>query len=394
MELSIRPKVYSLPSYSLTADLIGFLRCGLQYRYTRIGQLPSANPVQMWFGEFIHGVLEEAYRRYDANRKAGRAKVPVGEAGEIILMVKKRLSVQGLYPWSKPLEEIGDARARAAITDLGPQLFPIIHRAEVRLTGARALPLARIPAHCQFRNVDRYEMVGIVDVVTHVELNDPKLHRNQLIQQILKGLPSDPPDRFELIIDYKGMRRPPAVSSGDTTPSLWDVYAWQVQTYAHLRKGHEDSLQIIGGLILYLNELLPTWSDLEALRKEVRGKQTDVTPTPGSEEEHAFLTELRRIEGRDASYFPSLPLDFRLRRALRVVSVSDETIRRSLEQFDEVVARIETCRGKEVLTSKVLAIWEKNPEDEGTCAACDSRTFCPSYRKESSPRLPSVANNR
>ncbi len=49
MRLSKRPPMYSLPSYSLTGDLVAFLRCGLQYRYTRIGQLPPTRPVQAWF---------------------------------------------------------------------------------------------------------------------------------------------------------------------------------------------------------------------------------------------------------------------------------------------------------------------------------------------------------
>jgi hypothetical protein len=64
MRLSKRPPVYSLPSYSLTGDLLGFLRCGLQYRYTKIGKLPATRPLQAWFGSFIHGVLEEAYRHW------------------------------------------------------------------------------------------------------------------------------------------------------------------------------------------------------------------------------------------------------------------------------------------------------------------------------------------
>lgn len=386
MQLSRRPSVYSLPSYSLTGDLLGYLRCGLQYRYTRIGQLPSTRPVQMWFGQFIHGVLEEAYRRYDGAKKEGRTDLPpwpTDRIKEICDLIKARLAAQGLCAWGSDLEELGYRRAERAVNDVGPELFPVIYRAEVRLTGSRALPLAMIPAKLRFREADRYEMVGVVDVITQLTLTDPRLHNNQIIRAILAGLPKPVPEQFEVIIDYKGMRRPPYRSSG-AGPSLWDIYGWQVQTYARLRADQEDSLPVIAGVVFYLNELLPTATDLSTLRQEMRENATDVPPQPGSEAER--LLRSWRIKDEP----PTFPLEYRLARALRVVRVTPESIRQALNAFDNVVARIETCRGRELATGKVLSTWEKNASDESTCAACDSRTFCPAYRGESMPRLPAV----
>lgn len=387
MNLSKRPPVHTLPTYSLTGDLLGFLRCGLQYRYTRIGGLPSSNPVQMWFGQFIHGVLEEGYRRYEANKSL--PPWPESDVADIIKIIKKRLAAQNLFPWTKALEDLGDARAFSALNDLAPQLFPLIHRAEVRLRGARKLPLDQIPEKYRLRSLDQYEMVGIVDVISHVSLSDPIFQDNSIVKEILRTIGEDHPDEFEVILDYKGMRRH-ALNTLPTKESPWEAYAWQIQTYAHLRSTHEDSLPVIAGVIVYVNELMHTWDDLEELRKETNAGLTDVAPQPASEDYKKLVQVKSRSAASGDSYPDQMSLDFRLNRALRVIPVTEKTITEALCNFDKVVTRIEICQGKEQEEGRVLTTWETNAteENEDTCKACDSRTFCLAYKKEPRPRLP------
>ena len=404
MQLSKRPPVYALPSYSLTGDLLGFLRCGLQYRYSRIGQLPSTRPVQLWFGQFIHGVLEEAFRRFDQARRNGNLNPPPWpqpEIDEICDLITQRLASQGLFPWDPGLEHLGRARAEAAINDLGPELLPIIHRAEVRLTGARPLPVHRIPPQYRFRDVDRYEVVGVIDVITHVELSDPAYQNNQVVQAILAALPSNPPDKFEIIIDYKGMRRPTRANVSGQPDPYWRIYEWQLQTYAHLRAAHADSLPVVAGVLLYTNELLPTWADLNQLKKEVANGTTDVPPATGSTAEQMLQTLKRSQAAIDPAtghreYPPKLPTEYRLARAIRVASVDEASIQTALTEFDNTVADIETCRGHESVNGSVLGAWTNYSEEEGTCAACDHQTYCPGYRQNfghgqpQAPTLPGV----
>jgi hypothetical protein len=411
--LSSRPGVYELPSYSLTGDLLGYLRCGLQYRYTRLGKMPSRSPVQLWFGNFIHAVLDEGFRIYDHEIKAGKTNavaLAAIDVEKVIDTIEKRLAAQGLVAWEPWLKTLGYARARVGLTELAQILFPLIHRSEVRLTGARELPA--LLAATGFREADRYEMVGVIDVVTDIELAKPDVAGNPIVEMV-KDCLSGVPDHFEVIIDYKGSRRPALPSGKDTPkhPSLWDQYEWQVLTYADLRGRQPDAHPVKAGLILYINELLPLASDLEDLRKEVKAKQTDIEFTEEDiktwlnicrDQRREAATIVESASGKDGSaalaaskkLIPSpIPWELRLQRSLRIVSVDDPKTDKSripdaLKSFDEVVEWIETCRGREFHGGTIMNAWDRNCSDEGTCAACDARTWCPDFKTEVAPRLP------
>jgi hypothetical protein len=63
---------------------------------------------------------------------------------------------------------------------------------------------------------------------------------------------------------------------------------------------------------------------------------------------------------RPGDAVPNLRLEYRLKRAIRVVTVNPESIQEALQKFDETVAKIEICRGKEVEQGRVVEPWEKN----------------------------------
>jgi hypothetical protein len=382
MALSVRPPIQALPSYSLTSDLLGFLRCGLQYRYTRIGNLPSSHPVQLWFGQFIHAVLEESYRLM----KEGKKPVPPwpqDELDEIMDTIDRRLSARSIRCWNKDSEILGRARATAAVNELGPLLFPLINQAEVRVRGARPLPekVRKLIS----RDIERYEMLGVIDVVTEIELfKNPKLKGNPLLELVVEELVEDPPAEFEVIVDYKGMKRPDLDPKGT---DFKEIYEWQVHTYAHLR-GLLTSKPVIAGVLVYLNELAPTKTDFYALRRACKKRDASVLlPKPGSEDENVLLNW--KGENKDDQP-PRLSFGFRLSRAIKVVPIDDVSIQRALSSFDETVGKIEVCIADEAKSGKVISSWDKNSSHEPTCEACDSKTFCPDYGAIKCPRVPGV----
>jgi hypothetical protein len=400
--VSKKPPFY-LPSYSLTSDVLGFIRCGLQYRYQGVAKIPSTRPFQLWFGEFIHGVMEEGYREYSISVQRGTPDLPPWNPIRIYRMAKRieqALRDRKLFPNSSHTKKLGYLRAVTAINELGPYLFPLISEAEIPLSATRLMP--PIPNKYQTRNVTSYEMTGRVDVITSVQLSDPAHQGNNLVQYLvgflnqeraqgrLKGLPKN----FEVIIDYKGARRPAISMGGGGATDYWSVYGWQVKTYAHIREKQPGASRVALGVIIYLNELLPTWDDLAKLRSDIAAGITDVTPTPGSRDWAIIHMKKPKKSHCDYKKCRDLSWDFRMRRALRLEPVHSAAVEDAVQKFDRYVCQIEISHSKEKLCSDILKAWPQNTSDPDTCTACDYQTFCPRHQRSGSvisiPKLPSA----
>lgn len=374
--LSRRSQPYIIPEYSLTGDLLAYLTCGLQYRYYNRASLPPSTPVQLWFGEFIHSVLEEAYRRWQ--REPAMRSFPwdwAAQVREIEMEIHKRLASQGLLPPPrlfcpyKPGDGIGfcpDAnhphkllasrRADAAINLWGPHLFPLVTEAELRLRSTRPMPDYR-PGESRS---EYYGVTGIADVIASVAIREAS--ENNLILKYLLPFVDGTDGEYEVIIDYKGMRRP------GLKDLRWEHHRWQILTYAWLRSRQPSSKPVKAGVIFYLNELVLSEEDLKRLKEEVEKGDTDVMP--GGE-------DLKKIiEWRAGKGLPMLSGELKEERSIRVVPVSSAVIEESLREFDKVISQIEGSVLREKRGTPIKQCWRPLFREE-TCTACDFKTFCP-----------------
>lgn len=374
-----------IPSYSLTGDLLSFLRCGLQYRYHNGSALPPSRPVQLWFGEFIHGVMEAAYRLWSSSSPppafpwpftptpylstipTGRAAHDIGTIGD---MVEETLRALGKTSRSRVARDSAYRRAEAAVNEVAPHLFPLVASAEERVIGTRDVPSSGAGANLR---ADRYELHGVIDVLTDVQLNNVS-SGNVIRDAIIASCPQLPA-HFEVVVDYKGSRRPA------TNHPFWAQAEWQVQTYAWLRTQQPNSPPVAAGVLVYVNELAPVSDDLRELQREVQQGTTDVTPIQGSQD--AYSLSLWQ-PGRT---IPNFSQSFRMQRAIRVIPVTQESLSNATSHFDQVVLQIEQCVATEAAAGTIRNHW--NPGgDADTCAACDFRHFCtnPAPRHGNQPR--------
>jgi PD-(D/E)XK nuclease superfamily len=378
----IRREPYEVPSYSLTGDAVAFKRCGLQYRLGVLGRLPSTRPIQLWFGEFIHGVMEEAFRRYSERLLKSRKEVIAffddEECEEICDFVERRLKQRGLQARSRNAAQTANHRAQVALQELAPLIFPLISHAEVKLTGTRDLVASLLPPRSKRRrSVDKYELVGIVDVIT--QLDAGKSVANALIDQLRTIFELLVDDSCEVIVDYKGQSRP--------DKRYRDLYEKQIKTYAYLREAQVGSGRVVGGALLFINELAPSWDDLRRLSEEIASGDADVVPESGSLD---WETVVNGSKQRSRPERPVLSLEYRLRRALLPIVLDKRTIQSEVAEFDRIVTDIEASREAELSTGDVVGSWSYNDSDDGTCTACDFQTTClsPKYGAKSL-KLPS-----
>ena len=387
-----------IPEYSLTGDLLSFLTCNLQYRYQNKGTLPPSKPVQRWFGEFIHGVLEEAYIQW----KQENTQFPWDwkeDIRPIEDLIDLRLQVRGLYPHDEDLffsilnqpdndltiddlnehdhKKLASARAEKAINIWGKYLFPLIDSSELLIKGVRQMP-------DYDENISRsnyYGINGVVDVLTSMKINKT-LEQSTLDNynnKIIEFLKKDPDfqerisnynegDDYEIIIDYKGMKRPPFKMIDSKAEDKWENHKQQILTYSWLRSKQEDAKPIVAGIIFYLNELVPSKEDLVLIKDEIKNDLTDV-----GQKYQSDVDLINKWEEEDKA--PELSDDFKRDRSIRIINVDEKEQINALDKFDRVVADIENSLIKEIKGCKIQDAW-KADSDERTCSACDFRTFC------------------
>ena len=417
MKLSTKSKEYFIPEYSLTGDLLSFLTCNLQYRYQNKGNLPPSMPIQLWFGEFIHGALEEAYLRWKNLPEDEKSDFPwiwEDKIRPIEELITDRLKVKGLNPPAKYFEDEGpqnnmySARLYNAINIWGKDLFPLIDDTEVLIKGLRQVDGEEFIS-------DYYSINGVVDVLSSEKINVETKRINECSQQTLdqylnksneneilnylsrniesKKLLDNQSEEYEIIIDYKGMRRPSAPSQDERAKiqsmmangclfesdeykkyKIWIQHEWQILTYAWLRKRQNNSQKPIIGIIFYLNELVPSSQDLLAIKDDLINNQTDISKDMLKKEDLKILMNWDGKE-EDIPIHRDLSSKFKKDRSIRIINIDEELFENSLKQFDNVVRDIESSLIKEMNGVKIKDAWKAEAE-ERTCSACDFRTFC------------------
>lgn len=371
MELTNRKPTYIIPRYSLTGDVLSYQRCGLQYRYYNGSSLPPSRPVQFWTGEFVHGCLEDAFSIWLAHKDdplysfpwpvtisgfprpevaIQRANNDIGVIGD---RVEARLAAMQKVPRSAVARQAAYNRVSASINVLAPHLFPLITSVEQKISGSRDLLYS-------VDRTDKYELFGIADVISHIEFQENP--HNTIIAMLAEAIP-DLTGSFDIIVDYKAARRP------NINERERNHHEWQIQTYSWLRSQVANNTPIKAGIVIYINELFPTKSDLIELKREIQNGTCDILPERGDSDYYSLY------RWDEHSPLPEFSSRFLLRRALRFVSASPNERNEAVRHIDNVVQEIEGCVQAEYNSGHILASW--NPcYNKTDCAACDFRRFC------------------
>ena len=183
---------------------------------------------------------------------------------------------QGKIPRNRDARTTAYARAAEAINIVGPHLFPLVVFAEEPLAGSRSMPAGTMGLRAE-----RYGVTGVADVLTHVSLASVPATNliRAAVEEVLNAQGVAVPDEYEVIVDYKGAARPEV---GTGQESYWQQHDWQIQMYGWLRARRPDAKPVIAGVVLYVNELLPSTTDTIEIRRQVQRGVTDVSPVRGS----------------------------------------------------------------------------------------------------------------
>ena len=328
--------------------------------------LPPLPFVEIARALMVHGMMEEMYLYWQQNQTSfpwpsnqtpwggfstptQRVDYDLGVLGD---QVEARLRASGKTPRSRNARDSAYRRVEASMNLLVPHLFPLITAVEEKLSSTRDMPSAINAPQGQQPRGDRYELTGVVDVISSVSLTTQQ--NNPLVQMInnqISGLSGE----FDVIVDYKAARRPPMTPPSNSKP-YWQHEAWQVQTYAWLRSKQPNTNPVKAGILIYVNELSPSQSDLNELKKEIAQQLTDIFPTSGNADYYALNT----WQSGQGQPIPNFSNQFLLERAVRIVPVDPTAINKAVNEIDNVIAQIESCSLNENATGNIPNQQTKN----------------------------------
>ncbi|MBX3458555.1 MAG: PD-(D/E)XK nuclease family protein [Planctomycetes bacterium] len=200
--------------YSITADILAYERCSLQYGLFAARKYEPALAVQIFYGTVIHQVLDRAHAHFhgDIEGKAKGSLPSNADIDEYFNEVRNALNSRQIRASEAVREQALTVLKRFNALE-GPTLYPRVLDTECRLQ----------------TDQQTYVLHGNVDVLAETA-----------------GVPKG--EKGVEIWDYKGTKRP-SLAAPD-----YDQYVFQMQVYAELYKRRTGTYPT-RAILYFLNEL-------------------------------------------------------------------------------------------------------------------------------------------
>ncbi|MCE7976607.1 MAG: PD-(D/E)XK nuclease family protein [Nitrospira sp. NTP1] len=241
--------------YSVTADILAFQQCSLQYGAFTARRYEPAIVVQLFYGTIIHQVLDRAHAHYRGELGGTAGRFPTANDIESYFVQVENALVARRIRAIKSVRNQALAILQRFNSLEGPTLYPRIIDTECRLQADQG----------------QYILHGNVDVLVHSSSTE-----GEAVE----------------IWDYKGANRP---SLGDPD---YKRYVFQMQVYADLYR-QKTGTAPSKAVLYFLNELAPdptpTVRPINALL------EVDLNPVAVQQALQSFGQTVQQIEACRAS---------------------------------------------------------------------------------------------
>jgi putative RecB family exonuclease len=251
LAVSFDPPAQSRRRYSVTADILSYQQCSIQYGAFAIRRYEPALVVQLFYGTVIHQVLDRAHAHYRGDLGVPAGTLPTdADIDNYFTQVENALIARRIRAVKSVRDQAKDILQRFNSLE-GPTLYPRILDTECRLQADQG----------------QFILHGNVDV---------------LVASIVGGATAVE------VWDYKGANRP---SVGDPD---YQRYVFQMQVYADLYR-QKTGTAPSKAILYFLNELsgdpAPTTRPVNALL------EVNLDPDAVQQALQSFGQTVQQIEG-------------------------------------------------------------------------------------------------